>query len=63
MGLFLLADGTHAAMDRHRNRFFFGRSRYNKEVAYGELENHMPTQKPGWVRGAEHKVYEHCADS
>jgi hypothetical protein len=23
MGLFLLADGTHAAMDRHRNRFFW----------------------------------------
>jgi hypothetical protein len=23
MGLFLLADGTHVAMDRHRNRFFW----------------------------------------
>jgi hypothetical protein len=46
MGLFLLANGTHAGFDKHRNRFFW-EARYKEKIPLGEVAGCQPKSQGG----------------
>jgi hypothetical protein len=46
MGLFLLADGTHAGFDRHLARFFWEGVGEKNEIPLGQLAGSVPAKGP-----------------